>query len=84
MIKTLRAAMAFTAAAKRTVNANNATLGVTWEKSYVNGDKTKTCCVHDAPSEVAVRERREGRRFPVRVDRRNPRDSLSGLRCLTR
>ena len=36
------------AAAKRQVNANNGTLGVTWEKSYANADKTKTYCVYYA------------------------------------
>jgi uncharacterized protein DUF4242 len=44
------------AAAKKKVNANNATLNVTWEKSYANADKTKTYCVYDGPSEAAVRE----------------------------
>ena len=44
------------AAAKKKVNENNATLNVTWEKSYVNADKTKTYCVYDGPSETAVRE----------------------------
>jgi len=42
-------------AAKRKVNANNSTLDVTWEKSYVNEDKTKTYCVYTGPSEAAVR-----------------------------
>ena len=44
------------AAAKKKVNENNATLNVTWEKSYANADKTKTYCVYDGPSETAVRE----------------------------
>src|SRR6187399_1797786 len=44
------------AAAKKKVNENNATLNVTWEKSYVNADKTKTYCVYDGPSEAAVRD----------------------------
>jgi len=43
------------AAAKKKVNDNNATLNVTWEKSYANADKTKTYCVYDGPSEAAVR-----------------------------
>src|SRR3954467_13249652 len=33
------------AAVKQKVNANNRTLDVTWEKSYVNAAKTKTYCV---------------------------------------
>ena len=44
------------AAAKKKVNDNNATLNVTWEKSYANADKTKLYCVYDGPSEAAVRE----------------------------
>jgi hypothetical protein len=44
------------AAAKRQVNENNGTLGVTWEKSYANADKTKTYCVYTGPSEDAVRD----------------------------
>src|SRR5689334_9042259 len=44
------------AAVKQKVNANNATLGVTWEKSYANANKTKTYCVYDAPNPDAVRE----------------------------
>lgn len=44
------------AAAKKQVNANNATLDVTWEKSYANADKTKTYCVYTGPSESAVRD----------------------------
>ncbi|HEV7606724.1 MAG TPA: nickel-binding protein [Steroidobacteraceae bacterium] len=43
------------AAVKKKVNANNATLNVTWEKSYANPDKTKLYCVYDGPSEAAVR-----------------------------
>jgi hypothetical protein len=53
------------AAAKQKVNANNATLDVTWEKSYANGDKTKTWCVYDAPSEAAVREAAKLNGLPV-------------------
>ena len=44
------------AAAKKKVNDNNATLNVTWEKSYANADKTKTYCVYDGPSVAAIRE----------------------------
>ena len=50
---------------KQKVNTNNSTLGVTWEKSYVNGAKTKTYCVYDAPSEVAVREAAKLNGLPV-------------------
>jgi hypothetical protein len=53
------------AAAKRQVNANNGTLGVTWEKSYANADKTKTYCVYTGPSESAVREAAKLNGLPV-------------------
>src|SRR5689334_9772943 len=53
------------AKAKQKVNANNSTLGVTWEKSYMNGARTKTYCVYDAPSEVAVREAAKLNGLPV-------------------
>ena len=53
------------AAAKKKVNENNATLNVTWEKSYANADKTKTYCVYDGPSETAVREAAKLNGLPV-------------------
>jgi hypothetical protein len=53
------------AAAKRQVNANNGTLGVTWEKSYANADKTKTYCVYTGPNESAVRDAAKLNGLPV-------------------
>jgi len=53
------------AAVKQKVNANNSTLGVTWEKSYMNAAKTKTYCVYDAPSEAAVRDAAKLNGLPV-------------------
>jgi hypothetical protein len=53
------------AAAKKKVNENNATLNVTWEKSYANADKTKTYCVYDGPSEAAVRDAARLNGLPV-------------------
>jgi uncharacterized protein DUF4242 len=53
------------AAVKKKVNANNATLNVTWEKSYANADKTKLYCVYDGPSEAAVREAAKVNGLPV-------------------
>lgn len=50
---------------KRVVNANNAQLGVTWEHSYANADKTKTFCVYSGPSEAAVREAAVRNQLPV-------------------
>lgn len=55
------------AAVKQKVNANNSTLGVTWEKSYTNAARTKTYCVYDAPSENAVREAAKLNGLPVDV-----------------
>jgi hypothetical protein len=53
------------AAAKQKVNANNGTLGVAWEKSYANADKTKTYCVYTGPSETAVRDAAKLNGLPV-------------------
>ena len=53
------------AAAKKKVNENNATLNVTWEKSYANADKTKLYCVYDGPTENAVREAAKLNGLPV-------------------
>jgi Protein of unknown function (DUF4242) len=44
------------ASVKAKVNANNSSVGVTWEQSYANESKTKTFCVYDGPSEAAVRK----------------------------
>jgi hypothetical protein len=44
------------ASAKEKVNANNATVGVRWIKSYATADKTKTFCIYEGPSEAAVRK----------------------------
>ena len=53
------------ATVKKKVNDNNATLNVTWEKSYANADKTKTYCVYDAPTEAAVREAAKLNGLPI-------------------
>jgi len=50
---------------KKVVNNNNRDLGVTWEHSYVNADKTKTFCIYTAPSEAAVREAAKRNSLPV-------------------
>jgi hypothetical protein len=52
---------------KKVVNENNSALGVTWEHSYCNTDKTKTFCVYTAPSEAAVREAAKRNSLPVDV-----------------
>jgi hypothetical protein len=44
------------ASIKEKVNANNASVGVLWEQSFANENKTKTFCVYEGPSEAAVRK----------------------------
>ena len=44
------------AEAKARVNANNASVGVLWIKSFANADRTRTYCVYEGPSEDAIRE----------------------------
>jgi hypothetical protein len=44
------------AATKARVNANNASVGVHWVKSFANADRTKTFCVYEGPSEDAIRQ----------------------------
>jgi hypothetical protein len=41
-------------AAKARVNANNASVGVRWIKSFANPDRTRTFCVYEGPSEAAI------------------------------
>lgn len=53
------------AATKKTVNANNASLGVRWVKSYANSDETKTFCIYEGPSEAAVRKAAELNKLPI-------------------
>ena len=50
---------------KKAVNAHNKVLGVTWEHSYANADKTKTFCVYTGPSEAAVREAAARNQLPI-------------------
>ena len=53
------------AATKKTVNANNASLGVRWVKSYANSDETKTFCIYEGPSEAAARKAAELNKLPI-------------------
>jgi hypothetical protein len=53
------------AATKARVNANNASVGVTWIKSFANEDKTKTFCVYEGPSEDAIRQAAALNNLPV-------------------
>ena len=50
---------------KKAVNDNNQELGVTWEHSYANADKTKTFCIYTGPSEAAVREAARRNSLPI-------------------
>jgi hypothetical protein len=43
----------------------NAEQGVTWLHSYVNGDKTRTYCIYDAPSPEAIRATAASNTLPV-------------------
>jgi hypothetical protein len=53
------------AATKAKVNANNASVGTRWIRSYANEDQTKTYCVYDAPNEDAVRAAAKLNGLPV-------------------
>ena len=53
------------AATKKKVNQNNASVGVRWVQSYANADETKTFCVYEGPSEVAVRQAAKANGIPV-------------------
>lgn len=50
---------------KKSVNDNNAELGVTWEHSYVSADRTRTFCVYSGPSEAAVRDAAKKNGLPL-------------------
>jgi hypothetical protein len=43
----------------------NADNGVTWIRSYVTGDRSKTFCVYDAPSPEAIRRTAGWNDLPV-------------------
>jgi hypothetical protein len=53
------------AAAKKSVNACNATHEVKWVYSYANADKTKTFCIYDAPNEKAIQDAAKDNKIPV-------------------
>jgi len=53
------------AATKEKVNANNASVGVRWVKSYATADKTKTYCIYEGPSEAAVRKAASLNALPI-------------------
>ena len=43
----------------------NSSRGVTWVHSYVSGDKKKTFCIYDGPTEAAIRETAELNGLPI-------------------
>jgi hypothetical protein len=53
------------AAAKKKVNANNASVGVRWIESYANASETKTFCVYEGPNEASIRKAAELNKLPV-------------------
>jgi hypothetical protein len=53
------------AATKAQVNANNASVGVSWIKSFANADRTRTFCVYEGPSEDAIRQAAALNNLPV-------------------
>jgi hypothetical protein len=53
------------AAGKVKVNSTNDKFGVTWVKSYANANRTKTYCLYEGPSEVAVRQAAKANGIPV-------------------
>jgi hypothetical protein len=52
-------------ATKAKVNANNASVGVSWIKSFANADRTRTYCVYEGPSEDAIRQAAALNNLPV-------------------
>jgi hypothetical protein len=53
------------AALKKQVNENNQAVGVTWERSYANANKTRTFCIYSGPHEAAIREAARRNNLPV-------------------
>lgn len=53
------------AATKAKVNQTNAKFGVEWLMSFANGDKTKTFCIYEGPTEAAIRQAAQANHLPV-------------------
>jgi hypothetical protein len=49
----------------RQVVKTNAAEGVPWIHSYVNGDRTKTFCIYDAPTPETIRKAATQTELPV-------------------
>ena len=50
---------------KARVNANNASVGVSWIRSFANADRTKTFCIYEGPSDGAIRQAATLNNLPV-------------------
>jgi Protein of unknown function (DUF4242) len=48
-----------------TVIGQNLQESVTWVHSYVSGDKKKTFCIYDAPTEEAIRRAASRNNLPI-------------------
>lgn len=53
------------AAAKAKVNQTNAKFGVKWLMSFASGDRTKTFCLYEGPTEAAIRLAAQANHLPV-------------------
>ena len=53
------------AATKAKVNQTNARFGVKWLMSFANGDRTKTFCIYEGPTEDAIRLAATANHLPV-------------------
>jgi hypothetical protein len=53
------------AATKAKVNQTNAKFGVKWLMSFANGDRTKTFCIYEGPTEQAIRQAARANRLPI-------------------
>jgi hypothetical protein len=53
------------AAGEAAVNRTNAKFGVRWVYSYANPAKTRTYCIYEAPSRVAVQQAATANKLPV-------------------
>jgi Protein of unknown function (DUF4242) len=53
------------AAGKVQINAINAKYQVHWLMSYANASKTRTYCIYEGPSELAVRQAAAANHIPV-------------------
>lgn len=52
-------------ATKAKVNANNASVGVSWVQSYANANLTKTYCIYEGPNESAIRKAAALNKLPI-------------------